>query len=224
MLQVGLAIPNTHETLAEPEILVKAARLAEARGFASVWVNDHLVVPTVPKATEAGDRQAQYLDRRRQKIQETLMLLAYLAAETKRVRLGTSVFALALRNPIVAAKQIATLDQLSGGRVTVGVGVGWMEGEFAALGVPFTEREARTDEALRILKTLWSSERPEFHGTYHSFRDIAFHPRPIQQPHPPLWIRWTNEGGSSTCGENRECLASIPLHSAGDRGMDADTP
>lgn len=178
--------------------MVKAAQLAEAGGFDSVWVNDHVVVPTTSQSAEAGDRQAQYLDRRRQKILEPLILLSFLAAATNEIRLGTSVYALALRNAVVAAKQISTLDHLSRGRVTLGVGVGWMEGEFDAIGIPFKERGIRTNEALEVLKTLWTAERPEFHGRNYNFSDIEFHPRPLQQPHPPLWI-----GGRTLIGARR---------------------
>ncbi len=197
-MHVGVALPNTHEALAEPATMVTVGRLAEHVGFDSLWVNDHIVIPAEPGPSGTGDQQPQYLDRWRQNILEPLVLLAYLAAETERVFLGTSVYVLALRNPLVAAKQVATLDQVSGGRVILGVGVGWMEAEYNALGVPWRERGSRTDEGLRILKTLWGCDHPSIHGRHHDFAEVQFLPKPVQQPHPPLWI-----GGRSQASVRR---------------------
>ena len=120
---------------------------------------------------------------------EQLTLLAFLAGQTSAIRLVTSVIIVPHRNPLVAAKALATLDVLSGGRLVVGVGVGWMREEFEALGLPpFEERGAVTDEYLRAFKELWTSDAPEFDGKYVRFRDISFLPKPVQQPHPPIWV------------------------------------
>jgi probable F420-dependent oxidoreductase len=198
-MRVGVTVPNVHETLADSRTIEAVARRADELGFDSVWCNDHLAIP---KAGERAGTEPAYAtgygEQRRQHIYEPLITLAYLAAVTSRVRLGTSVYLLPLRNPLVAAKQVASLDQLSGGRLVLGVGVGWLEGEFAALGVPFRERGSRTDEAIAVLKALCGQERAEFRGRYHSFTEVEFHPKPIQRPHPPLWI-----GGRSVAAIRR---------------------
>jgi len=116
-------------------------------------------------------------------------VLAFVAGQTTTLRLGTSVMIVPHRNPIVAAKALATLDVLSNGRVNVGVGAGWLREEFEALGLPpFDERGAVTDEYIRAFKELWTSDNPTFEGKYCRFSDVTFAPKPIQKPHPPIWI------------------------------------
>ncbi|MGH9839727.1 MAG: LLM class F420-dependent oxidoreductase [Blastocatellia bacterium] len=127
-----------------------------------------------------------------QRAYEPLTVLAFAAACTSTIRLGTTVIIAPYRNPLVTAKMLSTLDVLSGGRVTAGMGVGWMEEEFKALGVPFEERGARSDEYIAAIKALWTQDQPEFHGQYVRFENIAFEPKPVQQPHIPIWI-----GGNS---------------------------
>ncbi len=207
-MRVGVTVPNVHETLADGRTIEAVARRADELGFDSVWCNDHLAIP------EAGERPgtepayaAGYGEQRRQHIYEPLITLAYLAGVTSRVRLGTSVYLLPLRNPLVAAKQVASLDQLSGGRLVLGVGVGWLEGEFEALGVPFRERGSRTDEAIAVLKALCGQERAEFRGRYHSFTGVGFLPKPVQRPHPPLWI-----GGRSDAAIRRAARVGDGWH------------
>jgi len=124
--------------------------------------------------------------------------LAYVAARTSRIRLGTSVLIMPYRNPVATAKMFATLDQMSGGRVIAGVGVGWCEAEFAALGVPFHERGVRTTEYLRIWQACWAPDPVAFQGQFLSFADMYIKPKPLQQPHPPIWI-----GGSSRAALRR---------------------
>jgi len=136
-----------------------------------------VVIPSAPDgaAREPG-YAAAYGQQRGQAVYDPLVTLAFLAGATSRVLLGTSVYLLPLRHPLVTAKQVATLDSLSGGRVVFGVGVGWLEGEFAALGVPFRERGARADEAISVFKAACGDARD----------DVL--PKPLQRPHPPLWI------------------------------------
>lgn len=205
-MQVGVCVPNTHETLAEPATVVEVARRAESLGFDSLWVNDHVVVPS-QKVTGADDRQVQYLDRRAQKILEPMVLLSYLAARTERIALGTSVFVLALRNPVIAAKQVATLDVLSSGRVVVGVGVGWMEAEFGALGVPWRQRGRRTDSGLQIAKALWAGQPIPEVVDGHDLTNVLFNPLPLQRPHPPIWI-----GGRTEVGARRAARLGDAWH------------
>jgi len=120
---------------------------------------------------------------------EQITLLSYIAGQTSKIRLVTSVLIVPHRNPLIAAKSLATLDVLSGGRLVVGVGVGWMREEFEALGLPpFEERGAVTDEYIRAFKVLWTEDDPHFEGKYISFDDISFLPKPVQKPHPPIWV------------------------------------
>ena len=193
---VGVTVPNVHETLAAPETIEAMGRRAEELGFDSVWANDHVVIPA---AADGASREpgyaAAYGQQRGQAVYDPLVTLAFLAGATSRVLLGTSVYLLPLRHPLVTAKQVATLDSLSGGRVVFGVGVGWLEGEFAALGVPFRERGARADEAISVLKLACGDGR----------EDML--PKPAQRPHPPLWV-----GGRSDAARRRAARSGDAWH------------
>lgn len=184
-MEFGICIPHYGKPIDTAKIL-ETARRAEALGFESIWVTDHILVP-------------QTLDIiYRDNMLEPLALLNYLAALTTRVKIGTSVIILPYRNPIVVAKMLATTDQLSGGRLIFGAAVGWMEPEFAALGAPFAERGAFSDECLRLIKALWTQEQLSFAGRYFNFKDMQASPRPLQQPHPPIWV-----GGNSPRARRR---------------------
>jgi probable F420-dependent oxidoreductase len=207
-MRIGVTVPNIHETLAMGGTIEAVARRADELGFDSIWCNDHLAIPKAGKGAGTEPAYAAgYGEQRRQHVYEPLITLAYLAAVTSRVLLGTSVYLLPLRNPLVAAKQVASLDQLSRGRLVLGVGVGWLEGEFAALGVPFRERGSRTDEAIAVLKALCGQEGAEFRGRYHQFTGVEFFPKPVQRPHPPLWI-----GGRSQAAIRRTARAGDGWH------------
>src|SRR3954470_4653979 len=176
-MRIGVTVPNVHETLAERTTIEAVGRMADDLGLDSVWCNDHLALP--PPSDGGGAEPAYaaaYGEQRGQHIYEPLIVLAYLAAVTRRVMLGTSVYLLPLRNPLLAARQAVSLDRLSDGRLVLGVGVGWLEHEFAAVGVPFRERGRRTDEAIAVLKAVCGPDGGEFL------------PKPVQRPHPPLWI------------------------------------
>ena len=129
--------------------------------------------------------------------------MAFLAGATTRIRVNASVIVLPYHHPVALAKAISTLDVMSGGRVMLTFGVGMAPAEFAALGVPFDRRGAVTDEYVAVMKTLWRDERPEFHGEWVEFADVAFEPKPLQQPHPPLWF-----GGRSMASLDRAGVAS----------------
>ena len=165
------------------------AQTAEALGFDSVWVSDHIVIPAsiaspYPYSPDGAFRlgpSAPYL--------EPLTALTYLAGCTETIRLGTHVLILPYRNPVVTAKILASLDVLSGGRVDLGIGVGWMEEEFQALGHDyFARRGAVTDEQIRVLRSLWTEDTPSFDGEFYSFPPIGAYPHPVQRPHPPIWV------------------------------------
>jgi probable F420-dependent oxidoreductase len=156
----------------DPEVLSRRALLAEDAGVESLWVGDHIAVPV-------GDGDD---DRRL----EALTALGYLAAVTSRVRLAIGVIVLPQRQPLVLAKQLTTIDRLSGGRLTVGVGVGHLKPELEALGVDPAERAARMDESLALLRTVWADEVTSFEGRWTSYPELAQRPLPVQQPHPPV--------------------------------------
>ena len=129
---------------------------------------------------------------------DTIMALTWIAAHTKRVRIASGIIVLPLRNPLLLAKELATLDVVSGGRLIIGVGAGWMEAEFKALGVPMEKRGERMDDALRAMRAIWTMEHPEHDGPSISFRGIASRPRPLQRPTPPIVI-----GGESSSAFRR---------------------
>jgi probable F420-dependent oxidoreductase len=193
-MQVGINIAN-HRDLLSKHYIDETARMAEDLGFDSVWIPDHAVVP---RAVEERYGPVYY---------DAVAVLAYLAAITKRVRIGTTVLIVPYRHPIILAKELASIDQLSEGRFILGVGVGWAEAEFQALNLPFAERGRRTDEALRIMQALWTQDIPRYNGPYHTFSDILFQPKPVQQPTIPIWV-----GGSSRAALRRTAEFATAWH------------
>ena len=184
-MHFGVGLPHFRR-LASTEAIVTVAQQAEALGFDSVWVSDHIVVPrsAIPRFGEV--------------FFEPFTTLAYVAGKTQRIRLGTSVIILPYRHPLFMGKALATLDVLSGGRLIVGAAVGWLAEEFEALGIPFTERGARSDEALKVMRVLWTEAEPKFEGRFFRFGQIKAEPKPLQKPHPPIWI-----GGNSPAAFRR---------------------
>src|SRR6476469_4383814 len=162
--------------MSRPEALVSAARAAEAAGFDSVWAGEHVVLPDPQAPPSPMAPQDPILD--------SLVALTWAAAHTTTIRLATGIIILPQRNPVVLAKQIASLDVLSAGRFTLGVGVGYLEPEFRAIGADFEHRGAVTDDFLDAMEHLWYDEHPEFHGDYADFAGIDAYPRPRQRPIP----------------------------------------
>ncbi len=163
-----------------PESAARIARAAEAAGFDSLWGGEHVVLPdpqAPPSPLAPEDR-----------ITDPVVALAFLAAHTTRIRLATGIIIVPQRNPLVLAKQLATLDVLSGGRLIFGVGVGYLEPEFRALGIPFESRGPMTDDYLAAMRAIWGQERPAHHGRFVSFENVQAHPQPVQRPHPPVVI------------------------------------
>jgi probable F420-dependent oxidoreductase len=168
---------------------------AEALGFESVWVGQHAVTPLTLSGDYPGgkppfDPKSRFLD--------PFTTLAYLAGITDRMRLGTGILILPLHEPVLLARAIATVDVLSGGRVSVGIGVGWMREEFEAVGQRYEERGRRTDEMVEVLDTLFSEEEPSFHGRYFRLPPMGFAPKPAQRPRPPVLV-----GGGSPAALRR---------------------
>jgi probable F420-dependent oxidoreductase len=187
-MKYGFTLPGRGQ-LATPERLGIIARKGEELGFDTLLTGDHILVPrnisSVYPYTEGGEFPGSGSG----ESMEQITLLSYIAGQTSKIRLVTSVLIVPHRNPLIAAKSLATLDVLSGGRLVVGVGVGWMREEFEALGLPpFEERGAVTDEYIRAFKVLWTEDDPHFDGKYISFDDISFLPKPVQKPHPPIWV------------------------------------
>ena len=171
------------------EGLLAMARQAEAMGFGHVTVNDHIVVPNSIASRYPYTPTGQWPGARAGECLEQLTVLGFLAAATSRIRLVTSVMVVPQRPAVLAAKALATVDVLSHGRLTVGVGVGWMDEEFRAVAAPpFAERGVVTDEFLAAFHELWTSATPRFAGKHVAFADIRFDPKPVQKPRPPIWV------------------------------------
>ena len=160
------------------DMLVRLSEAAEEVGIESIWVSEHLVVPDPRRPPSNMDPSDPILD--------PVTSLAFLAARTRSVRLGTGIIVLPLRNPLILAKQLATVDVLSGGRLMVGIGVGYVEREFDALDAPFGDRGARTEEYLAAIRAIWTEPHPAFNGAMVSFEGVQAFPHPVQQPHPPI--------------------------------------
>ena len=187
-MEFGFGAPS-RGPLATVENMVDLARRGEGMGFEIVTVSDHIVVPNDINSIYPYNETGEFTSSQSGEYMEQLSTVAYLAGVTSTIRLLTSVMVLPHRAPVLAAKTLATIDVLSGGRLIVGCGVGWMEEEFDAIGAPpYAERGAVGNEYLRIFKELWTSDSPSFDGDYAAFSGIAFAPKPVQKPHPPLWI------------------------------------
>jgi probable F420-dependent oxidoreductase len=169
---------------ARPEAAVRVARAAEDAGFESVWTGEHVVLPDPQVPPSPLPPRTPLLD--------PAVALAFVAAHTARLRLATGIVILPQRNPVVLAKEMASVDVLSGGRLVFGVGVGYLKPEFDAVGAVFAERAHRMDEYLDAILALWTQEHPRFEGETVSFAGIDAQPRPLQQPHPPLVIGATS--------------------------------
>jgi probable F420-dependent oxidoreductase len=178
---------------ADPEVAIAVAQAAEAAGFESLWTGEHVVLPDPQAPPSPAPPEFPML--------HPSAILSYLAGVTERVRLGTGIVLLPQRNPVVLAKELASVDVVSGGRLIFGVGVGYLEAEFRALGIPFAERGARTDEYLDAMRALWTQDKPAYSGNFVAFEGIQARPRPVQQPHPPIVI-----GGMSPPAYRRATL------------------
>jgi probable F420-dependent oxidoreductase len=196
-MQIGISLQN-NQGIEDVQSIIQLARRAEALGFASVWVHDH-VFNAAHVFRRIGNKP--YYD--------PLTLLSYVAACTQRVSLGTSVLVLPYHNPLRLAKTAATLDVLSGGRLILGVGVGAVPQESEALGSPYAERGAITDEAIAIMKELWTKEDPSFAGKYYRFSGMPFSPKPLQKPHIPILIGGNSRAAIRRAVRVRQWLASI---------------
>jgi len=165
---------------AEPRTAARVAKAAEEAGFDSVWTAEHVVLPDPQAPPSPVPPTTPILD--------PAVSLAHLAAHTRHVRLATGIIILPQRNPLVLAKELASVDVVSGGRLVFGFAAGYLEAEFRALGAPFEERGGRCDEHLEAMLALWTREKPAFRGATVAFEGVDAHPRPVQKPHPPLVV------------------------------------
>ncbi|MDZ4825084.1 MAG: TIGR03619 family F420-dependent LLM class oxidoreductase [Actinomycetota bacterium] len=181
-MRVGIHLPQ-YGRVAGPDAIRTAAQRAEALGFADIWVSDHIVQPV------GQDYPSPFL-------YDPFMTLAWGAAATERIGLGTSVLVAPQHNPLELANMLASLDALSGGRLTIGVGVGWSAGEFAALGYGFHDRGARTDEIIDILRVAWREDPSSYAGEHYEFAGIRVLPKPAHDI--PIWV-----GGTAKAAHRR---------------------
>lgn len=186
-MRFGFGIPNAGAAVNGADI-VRYVQRAEALGYESLWTGDHLILPTGGTTQYPYTADGSFPLASTEDFLEPFTLLAYVAAVTKTVKIGTTVIILPYRNPIEQAKMLACLDVLSGGRVICGVGVGWLEKEFDVLRASYEDRGPVSDEYIQIFKMLWTDDQPTFAGRFYAFDGIAFHPKPLQKPHPPIWV------------------------------------
>lgn len=194
-MKFGLSLP-TFETIATRDAIVRATQLAEEGGWDSIWTTDHVLM--------AVGQEHPYGH-----LFEAMTTLAYVAGITTRVKLGTSILVLPARNAIVVAKEVAALDQLSQGRVIVGIAPGWNEREFGFLGADFHRRGRLLDEQIAVMRALWSQPNPAFEGKFYHFTDTLFSPKPAQTT-IPIWI-----GGNSDAGIKRAVRVGDGWHVTG---------
>jgi probable F420-dependent oxidoreductase len=197
-MKFGVTIPNNWG-IDDPQQVLALGPLAEELGYDSISVMDHLF--NVGYIRERLDDKPYY---------HPLATISYLASTTKQIMLGTSVLVLPYHNPVELAKYTATLDRMSCGRVTLGVGAGGMTEEFEALGIPFRQRGVLTNECIAVMKELWTNPDASYHSRRWNFSDLKFSPKPLQKPHIPLWI-----GGSSPAAMRRAATMGDGWHPSG---------
>ena len=185
-MKYGVILPNVG-TLAHIESLAGIARRAEDLGYDGVFLSDHVAIPVELNSAYPYRSDGRFPLTASDRILEPITTLSYLAAVTSRVQLGFSVLVLPYRHPVLNAKMLGTLDVISNGRLIVGAGVGWMAEEFAALGSEFSARGTVTDEHIALLKAFWTEPVPDVQGTHYSVAGLGMAPRPVSQPHPPIW-------------------------------------
>lgn len=185
-MKVGLVLPQAGQQ-ATRENVIQMAKNAESEGFDSLWVFERLLWPINPKtpyvATPDGSLPIEY-----QIMLDPLETLTYVAANTNKIALGTSVIDMLFHNPVILARRFATLDILSEGRSIAGFGIGWSKDEYQASNIPFQNRGKRADEFVQVLKRIWTDDVVEFKGKYYSIPASKIGPKPIQKPHPPVYL------------------------------------
>ncbi|HKI98298.1 MAG TPA: TIGR03619 family F420-dependent LLM class oxidoreductase [bacterium] len=183
-MKLGFSLPIAG-AWATPENQVRVAQHAEALGYHSLWTFQRLLYAIEPQ-NDYPPYAGQPWPEAFRRVVDPIVTLAYVAAVTRRIRLGISVLIMPFYSPAMLAKQLATLDHCCGGRLDVGLGIGWSKDELEAVGVPYRERGRRGDEFMRCLKAIWTQDVAEFHGEFYQLPRSLIEPRPVQQPHPPI--------------------------------------
>jgi probable F420-dependent oxidoreductase len=186
-MKFGLMYANAGP-FAFPEMLTHLATTAERVGVESIWAVEHVVIPVGYKSAYPYDPSGKIPAPESVPMPDPLLSLTYAAAVTKTLRLATGILILPQRHPLYVAKEVATLDVLSHGRAILGIGVGWLEEEFQALGIPFADRAARTAEAVRAMRSLWKDEPEPFEGRFFRWGKLESHPKPVQKPGVPIVV------------------------------------
>jgi len=182
----GFGLPQSGPA-AGPEAIVKVARRAEELGYDSLWVYERFLYPVQPQIRYAGTPDGSYPEVFKT-VLDPLDALTWAAANTRRIALGTSVLDMPYYNPVLLARRLTTLDVLSGGRVRVGLGLGWCKDEFDAVGRPMRGLGKLADEFIGVLKAIWTTDPAEFHGQFFTLPRSIIQPKPIQKPHPPIYL------------------------------------
>jgi probable F420-dependent oxidoreductase len=196
-MRIGLFCP-LRSPVASPEFLSELGPACEERGIASLWLGEHVVMFPEYESTYPGSPDGVFRFPAQSGLLDMVAAIGYLAAVTDTIRLGTGICILPQNNPVYVAKEYATCDFLSGGRLDFGIGVGWSWEEFGALGVPFERRGARCDEYVEVIRSLWCDEISSFHGEFYDLDDCIMYPKPVQQPMVPITV-----GGHSTAALKR---------------------
>jgi probable F420-dependent oxidoreductase len=185
-MKVGILLPQTGE-LATRDIVLYIGKEAEKEGLDSVWVFERLLWPVKPQTSYGGVPNAP-IPVEYQSVLDPLETLTYVAGNTERISLGTSIIDMFFHNPVTLARRFATLDVLSGGRVIAGLGIGWSKDEYDAAGMPFRQKAARADEYMQVLKRIWTDDVVEFKGQFYDIPASKIGPKPVQKPHPPILL------------------------------------
>ncbi len=185
-MKVGFGLPQMGPA-ASPDAVVKAAQRAEELGYDSVWVIERLLYPLKPQTPYPATPDGSLPDIYKQ-VLDPLATLTFLAAKTTRIGLGTSVLDMPYYNPVMLARQLTTLDVFSQGRLRLGMGLGWSKDEYDAVGATFKGRGARADEFLQVLKAIWTTDPVEFHGKFFHLPKSIIQPKPVQKPHPLIYL------------------------------------
>jgi probable F420-dependent oxidoreductase len=185
-MELGFALPHLGN-IATRDNIRQVAVEAERLGYHSLWTNERLLKPVNPKTPYPGNPEGE-LDWQYETVFEHLTTLTFASAITERIRLGVSLINLPFHNPVQLAKRIATMDHLSGGRIDIGLGLGWSEDEADVTNTPFDTRGRRGGEYIHAMKALWAEDPVEFHGEFVDVPLTQFGPKPFQKPHPPLYM------------------------------------
>ena len=216
-MKFGVAVTTSvcpaTEAEAQADYVTRLAPVIEDAGYDSIWVSDRTVFPSDLAARYPETYGPGRSNPDAQNVLEALTVLSYVAGATRRARLGISVLVLPFRNPVLNAKMVTTLDVLTGGRVIFGVGVGWMPEEFAAMGASYPNRGALTDEHIEMFKALCAGGTPEYRGRHFQIDGMTFFPKPVQRPHPPIWVGGNTRAAlrrTARLGDNWHCIRLTP--------------